>query len=199
MRMPSIAISRMSYQDQAQSAPPTDLYTGLREIVLQPVRTLVPPWSWKAAALSAICRAGTFFAGNLRSGPKEALRAMLVEAIFAVLTAGLIGAISQRLRAANPAWATGAVVCVGFPGVMILAQFLVHRAAHTPHVGLGLLSSFCLAAIASAFTWYAMRHGALLGGTRSTSLRHDLESLPGITLDFMLAVPRDLIGLFRRT
>jgi hypothetical protein len=124
---------------------------------------------------------------------------MMVEAVFAVLTAGIIGAISQRLRAANPAWATAALVCLGLPGVMILAQFVLHRAAHTPHIGPGLLSSFCFAAIAAAYTWYAMRHGALLGGIHSTSLRHDLQSLPSITLGFILAVPRSLRGFFRRT
>ncbi len=169
----------MMSEHRSQSDPPEDLYTGLREIVLEPVRTLVPPWSWKAAALSAFARAGSFFVSNLKSGPKEAIRAMLVEAVFAVFTAGLIGAISQRLRAANPAWATAAVVCLGLPGIMILAQILVHR-------------SVFLAAVASTYTWYAMRHGALLGGAASTSLRHDLHNLPRITLDFMFAVPRSL-------
>ena len=53
--------------------------------------------------------------------------------------------------------------------------------------------------MAAAFTWYAMRHGALLGGTRSTSVRHDLGSLPGIALDFVLAVPRKLLRFFRRS
>ncbi len=188
----------MRTENETGSAPPVDLYSGLREMILRPVQTLVPPWSWKAAALSAIVRAGSFFVSNLRSGPREAVRAMLVEAVFAVFTAGIIGAISQRLRAANPAWATAAVVCLGLPGAMTLAQFLVHRAAHTPHVGPGLVASFCLAASAAAFTWYAMRHGALLGGARSTSLRHDLQSLPGITLGFVLAVPRRVWRLLQR-
>lgn len=183
---------------QLTSHPPTDLYSGAREIVLHPVRTLVPPWSWKAAALSAILRAVSFFASNLRSGPKQAVRAMMIEAVFAVFTAGVIGAISQRLRAANPAWITAILVSTGLPGIMVLTQAVVHHAAHTPHVGLGLISSFCLAAIASAYTWYAMRHGALLGGTSSTSLRHDLHGLPEITLDFLLAIPRKVSGLHER-
>jgi hypothetical protein len=180
-----------------RSDPPTDLYSGTREIVLHPIRTLVPPWSWKAAVLSAMLRAASFFVSNLRSGPKQALRAMIVEAVFAIFTAGVIGAISQRLRAANPAWATAALVCIGLPGVMVCAQFLLHRAARTPHVGLGLVSSFSLSAIAAAFTWYAMRHGTLLGGTSSTSLRHDFHNLPAIMLAFLLAVPRKVSGFLR--
>ena len=83
----------MRTENETGSAPPVDLYSGLREMILRPVQTLVPPWSWKAAALSAIVRAGSFFVSNLRSGPREAVRAMLVEAVFAVFTAGFIGAI----------------------------------------------------------------------------------------------------------
>ena len=75
-------------------------------------------------------------------------------------------------------------------------QLGVHRAAHTPQVGAGVLASFCFAAASSAFSWYAMRHGALLGGTDSTSLVHDLRSLPGIMLNFVLAVPRTLYDRF---
>ena len=48
-------------------------------------------------------------------------------------------------------------------GVVLVA---LHRAAHTSRVG--VLPSFCFAAAFSAFSWYAMRHGALLGGTDST-------------------------------
>jgi hypothetical protein len=60
------------------------------------------------------------------------------------------------------------------------------------HPQVGVVASFCFAAAFSAFSWYAMRHGALLGGTDSTSLVHDLRSLPGIMLNFVLAVPRTL-------
>jgi hypothetical protein len=79
---------------------------------------------------------------------------------------------------------------------MVLAQLGVHRAAHTPHIGTGVLASFCFAAVSSAFSWYAMRHGALLGGTDSTSLVHDIRSLPGIALNFALVVPRTLYDRF---
>jgi hypothetical protein len=72
----------------------------------------------------------------------------VVEAVFAIFAAGLIGAVSQRLRASQPVWETAAIVCLGLPALMMVAQLGVHRAAHTPHVGVGV------------FSWYAMRHGA---------------------------------------
>ena len=194
MRALRIAELAMFDMRQEGSPPPDDLYSALRDIVFRPVKTLAPPWSWKAAALSALLRGITFFVGNLRSGHQNALQAMMVEAVFAIFAAGLIGAVSQRLRASQPVWETAAIVCLGLPALMVVAQLGVHRAAHTPR--LGVLASFCFAAAFSAFSWYAMRHGALLGGTDSTSLVHDLRSLPGIMLNFFLAVPRTLYDRF---
>ncbi len=157
------------------------------------MRTLVPPWSWKAAACSAVLRAATFFLTNLRSGRWEATKAMLVEALFAIFAGGLIGAVSQQLRRARPLWATAVLVWAGLPGLMIIAQFAVHRIAGTPHLGAGLITSFGLAAVASAFSWYAMRQGAMLGGNDETTVGHDLHVLPGIVLGFFLVVPRLLL------
>jgi hypothetical protein len=194
MRALRIAELAMFDMRQEGSPPPDDLHSALRDIVFRPVKTLAPPWSWKAAALSALLRGITFFVGNLRSGHQHALKAMMVEAVFAIFAAGLIGAVSQRLRASQPVWETAAIVCLGLPALMVVAQLGVHRAAHTPQVG--VLASLCFAAAFSAFSWYAMRHGALLGGTDSTSLVHDLHSLPGITLNLVLAVPRTLYDRF---
>jgi hypothetical protein len=177
--------------------PPDDLYGALRDITLRPFKTLKPPWSWKAAILSALLRGVTFYISNLRSGRDRAAAAMVVEAIFAVFASGLIGAVSQRLRASQPVLATASVVCLGLPALMVMAQLGIHHAARTPHVGAGVLVSFCLASVSTAFSWYAMRHGSLLGGAESTTIAHDMASLPRITLSFVTSVPRALIHHFR--
>jgi hypothetical protein len=180
----------------SQSEMPEDLTQALKQMLTSPVKTLVPPWSWKAAAFSAILRSATFFVTNIHSGRWQATKAMLVEAIFAIFAGGLIGAISQQLRRAKPLWATAILVWAGLPGLMILAQLAVHHVAGTPHVSGGVVASFSLAAAASAFSWYAMRQGAMLGGIDETTVGHDLTSLPGITLDFLLVVPRLLTKRF---
>jgi len=153
----------------------------------------MPVWSWKSASISALLRAFTFFATNLRAGRFDAIRAGLVEAVFAIFAAGLMGAVSQRLRLAQPAWKTALVVWLAMPFTMLLAQFGVHHIAGTPHLGTGLIASFCFAAIASSFSWYAMRHGALLGGDAETSLTHDARHLPRIILNYILVIPRALL------
>jgi hypothetical protein len=168
----------------------------MRDMMLHPRRCLFPAWSWKSAVLSALLRAATFFATNLRAGMFDAIRAGLVEMVFAIFAAGLMGAVSQRLRLARPLWATVLVVWLGLPGAMLLAQLGLHKAARTPHMGTGLTVSFCFASVASSFSWYAMRHGALLGGDASTSLLHDVRHLPRIMLNYVLAGPKLVWQLF---
>ena len=169
---------------------PVHLRGALTEIVREPIRTLVPPWSWKAAAFAAAVRGLAFFLTNLRAGRGEASKVLIVRAIFAFITGGLIGAISQQLRNAVPLWATAAVVWIGLPGVMLLAQSGVHRLARTPHLSGGLVLSFSLSTVSAAFSWYAMRHGAMLGGSDETTILHDIEVLPKIFVGFLLAAPR---------
>ncbi len=178
------------------SSPPKDLREALWSMLRSPVKTLVPPWSWKAAVFTAILRSLAFFITNLGSGPREATKAMVVEAVYAVFAAGLIGAISQQLRDAEPLWATAMMVWAGLPGLMLLAQAGIHRLAHTPHLSGGLVVSFLFSSVAAAFTWYAMRHGAMLGGDDETSVMQDLRALPGISRDFLLVGPRVLRKLF---
>jgi hypothetical protein len=176
---------------------PVNLWQALREMCKKPVRTLVPPWSWKAAAFAAALRGTAFFTTNLRAGKGEATKALLVEALFAFVTGGLIGAISQHLRKAEPVWATAVLVWIGLPGLMLLAQTGIHHLAHTPHLSAGLVLSFCLAVVSAAFSWYAMRHGAMLGGSEETTVPHDLEALPKILIEFLLTGPRLAASVFR--
>ena len=161
-------------------------------MIRNPIRTIVPPWSWKAAACSAVVRALAFFVTNLQAGHAAATKAMLVEAVYAIFAGGLIGAVSQQLRRARPLWATALLICIGLPGLMTLAQVAIHHFAGTPHQSGGLLISLCFAALTASYSWYAMRSGAMLGGTEATTVWHDFQSLPRISLDFLLLAPRHL-------
>ena len=159
-------------------------------MVHHPLRTIVPPWSWKAAVSTAAFRGLAFFASNLQAGREQATRAMVIEAVFAVFAGGLIGAISQYLRHTKPRWATALFLSLVLPGAMTLAQGGLHRVAGTRHQSSGLVASFFIAAFSAAYTWYAMRHGAMLGGVEQTAVSHDLRVLPRISLDFFLSIPR---------
>ena len=185
-------------RNERELRPMANLRHALREIVVHPLRTLVPPWSWKAAAFAAAVRGVAFFITNLKAGQRAAGKALVVEAVFAFIAGGLIGAISQQLRKAEPLWATACLVWLALPGIMLFAQLEVHSLAHTPYLTGGLVLSFCLAAVSAAFSWYAMRQGAMLGGSDETTIRHDLQVLPSILFSFLVAVPALVIGTLRK-
>jgi hypothetical protein len=179
---------------EEDSAASTDLWETLVGMIKNPIRSIVPPWSWKAAVFSATLRALTFFVTNLKSGQSLALRAMWVEAVYAIFAAGLAGAISQQLRRTKPLWGTLLVVLVALPGIFVIGQAGIHALAHTPRIAGGLIASYFLTSLSSGFSWYAMRHGAMLGGVDDTSIRHDLKALPAIGLGFVLAIPQAIAG-----
>ena len=171
----------------------TSLGAALRDVIQHPVASLLGAWNWKAAAFSAMIRAGIFFATNLRAGHQKALQAMLVEATFAIFAAGVMAAFTQRLRNTQPLWATALVVWLGMPTAMVTAQYTVHHLSGTAHVRAGLIASFCFAGIASGFNWYAQRKGVMLSGDGEPSFAKDLRAIPGVILDFVLAGPKTVL------
>ena len=141
-------------------------------------------------------RALTFFITNLKAGERVALRAMWVEAVYAIFASGLVGAVSQQLRRTKPL-ATLLFVLGGLPGTFVLGQVLIHMFAHTPRIAGGLIASFLLTSLSSSFSWYAMRHGAMLGGVDETSIPDDFKALPRIAMGFLLALPRASGRMYR--
>ena len=149
-------------------------------------------WNWKAAALSAVVRSTLFLLTNLRAGRERALHAAAVEAGIAVVAAGVMGAITQRLRFAKPVWATGFMVWLGLPGALVGVQYQIHRWAGTPHLRTGLILSFLLASMATGFSWFAQRRGVLLAGGEAPDAALDARALPRVIWDFFMALPRAL-------
>jgi len=172
------------------AAPPDRLAPALLGMLRRPVTNLFAAWNWKAAILSALIRASLFYATNLRSGGGSALRASLVEAGFAILAAGVLASVTQRLRATRPVWATALVVWLAIPLLLLAVQSSVHNLFGTPHLRTGLIVSFAMAAVGSGFNWYAQRRGVLLAGADESSAAGDLRAMPGVILDFVLAGPR---------
>jgi hypothetical protein len=182
----------MDMTAQARQGPGADetLAAALWDIVRHPARNLLTAWNWKAALISVCIRASVFFATNLRAGRGSAMRASLTEAAFAILAAGVLAAITQRVRHAKPVWATGMAVWLGVPALLLTVQSTVHHLAGTPHMKTGLIASFCMAAFGSGFNWYAQRRGVLITGPESAG--GDLKLLPKVLWEFLTAGPRAL-------
>lgn len=147
---------------------------------------LLKQWNWKAAAFSAMLRGVLFFVLNLRAGHAVAAKAMGVEVLYATAAAGLAGAATQRLRYATPQRATAAVILLGIPVVMLVAQAAVHHATGTPRLRSSLLASFVFASLATGFNWFAMRQGVFVT-QGPTSFWHDLLQVPRLIGRFVSA------------
>ena len=72
------------------------LSKALLLMLRHPIRGVLFHWNWKAALLSAAIRSAIFFGVNLRAGRISAVKAMLVEAVYAAWASGLFGAVTQR-------------------------------------------------------------------------------------------------------
>jgi hypothetical protein len=150
---------------------------------------MVLGWNWKAALLSAAIRGGIFFFTTLKAGARHALTATLAEAVFAAVVAGLMGAVTQRLRNATPVWLTGVIVSAGMPCILQLLQYWLHLALGTPHLKAGMMVTFIYAALAMLFNWFAMRHGTLLTAGEGRPLWRDVVGMPKMVAEFLIALP----------
>lgn len=113
---------------------------------------------------------------------------MLVEAAYATVAAGLAGAITQRLRHAEPRGSTALVVWLAIPLLMLMMQAAVHHAMGTPRLRSSMLASFVFAAFATGFNWFAMSRGAFVTG-EGRSFGRDLMLLPKLVGQFFLSLP----------
>jgi hypothetical protein len=190
--------------DRLVSAPAPSLGQAFFALLRHPFLALIEGFNWKTAAISAFFRAIMFFFSNLRAGQQLALRATLVEAVYAIVAMGLAGAITERIRNARPTWITGTIVWLVIPALLLPAQYLVHRHFGTPRLRTSMIASFCFAALGTGFNWFAMRRGALLVtgpsvgdptvDAPSSNFAADLRALPRLILDFLTAAPRALLS-----
>ena len=154
-------------------------------------------FNWKMAVWSAGLRGGMFFLTNLRSGHSAALRATWVEAVYALVSMGLLGAATERIKDLRPAWLTAVMVWAAMPVLTLMGEFEVHLWFGTPQMKTSMTASFVLAAVGSGFSWFAMRRGAFLVGElgiEEPSFMDDVRAVPLLVWEFVSAGPRALMA-----
>jgi hypothetical protein len=165
------------------AARPVPLQQALGNMLRAPF-VLLRDWNWKAALFSAVLRAIMFFLTNRHAGHYSGLKAMLVELVYATFAAGIVGAVTQRLRHATPRAATATVVWFLLPAIMLAAQAVVHYAMGTPRLRVSLIASFIFSAFATGFNWFAMSRGVFVTG-EGRSFARDLLLVPRLILHFV--------------
>ena len=148
------------------------------ELARHPVKHVIFGWHWKNAVMSAVTHRLLFFVANLAAGPGRASRAAIVEFALRMPLVGLLAAVTQLFRLAEPAWAAAAVTVTVLPLAAHIAELATHVAAGTPQLRTSLIASIAMSAVATAFNLFAMRRGTLIVGDGARSLADDLSSLP---------------------
>ncbi|MFN2977073.1 hypothetical protein [Terriglobus aquaticus] len=172
------------------SARAEPLGVALRRILRDPL-LLLRGWNWKTAAFSALMRGVMFLLINLRAGQGKAVRAMVVEALYAISISGLAGALTQRLRHAEPRRLTAVVVLLFIPLLVLTGEALVHAATGTPRLARSMAGSFLFAALGSGFNWFAMSRGAFVTG-EGRSFGRDLLLVPKLIWEFVTLPLREV-------
>jgi hypothetical protein len=166
---------------------------ALAEIARHPAQSLLAGWNWKLALFSALYRAALFFIVALRSGWKAAVSALTLEAAYRVVASGFQGALTQALCNAKPVWLSALLLLVIVPACLQAIEFAMHWIAGTPGLWTAFLFSTVATAVASLFSWFAMRRGAFLVG--EAPVARDLKRVPQLILDFILFLPRAVFEL----
>lgn len=147
---------------------------------------LGPFWNWKTALCSGLYRAPAFVGVSLRHGLPAAARAGAAEFLLFALICGLSGAAVERLRHLRPDWLARLIILGVIPASLHLCEFALHAALGTPARRSGLAVSLGLTVVSEAFSWYAMRQGALLTGGEGRRLSDDLRRMPALVRGFLL-------------
>jgi hypothetical protein len=163
---------------------------AIADVVRHPIRHLGRRWNWKAAILSAGSRGVLFFVVNLPAGRSAATAALATEVAYRAATSGFHAALTQAIGRAEPAWAATLAAMAVLPLVGHGGEFLVHWWRGTPRLGQSVVASVAFTMVSTAFHVFAMRRGVLVVDDRRRPFLDDLRRLPGLVLDFVLAILR---------
>lgn len=171
---------------------------ALCSLVRHPVTYLVRGWNWKAAVVSAICRAGIFLAANLPAGIEAGLAAMSTEVVFRIVVSGSLGSATQAVGTVSSAGRSMMVALLVIPVAGHLAEYAVHRLAGTARLGHSSAASVAFSLMTTAFNVFAMRRGALIVGEGAASLAADLSRMPALIAAFVRALARSTFETLAR-
>ena len=184
-------------RDWSQQQSPSEVVAALSDLVLHPAQTFFYSWNWKAALLSAMLRTPLFLVATLRQGLEAVSIAVLAEALYSAAISGCYGAVVQKLRRAHPLWASGVLILVILPGLLLWLDYLLHLYTAMTNLKGGMLAAGSLSVLSSLFNWYLMSRDSLLVGKEGRSFASDLKRMPRMLTDFLCWVPRHCYRLLR--
>lgn len=141
-------------------------------------------WNWKAALITAICRAGACMAALWHSPLYAREHFGVVEAVYVLLTAGIFSAWQQQALDVKPRKLAWAITVLAIPLGSLAGDSALHLwldYGNMRALGIGAL----IVTVASAmFHWHLMRNGVMLVGEQSGSLMDDMKQIPRLCATF---------------
>jgi hypothetical protein len=154
-------------------------------------------WNWKAALITAICRAGACMAALWHSPLHAREHFGAVEAAYVLLTAGIFSAWQQQALDVKPRRLAWAVVVLAIPLGSLAADSALHLwldHGNMRALGIGGLIATLISAM---FHWHVMQNGAMLVGESSRSFVDDLKQMPRLVATFVWDPVRTVINRTR--
>jgi hypothetical protein len=142
-------------------------------------------WNWKAALITAVCRAGACMAALWHSSLYAREHFGVVEAVYVLLTAGVFSAWQQQALDVKPRKLAWAIVVLAIPlgslaGDSALHLWLDH--GNMRALGIGAL---IVTVVSALFHWHIMQKGAMLVGRNSRSFADDMKRMPQLVVSFV--------------
>lgn len=154
-------------------------------------------WNWKAALITAICRAGACMAALWHSPLHAREHFGAVEAAYVLLTAGIFSAWQQQALDVKPRRLAWTVVVLAIPLGSLAADSALHLwLDHGNMRALGI-GGLIVTLFSAMFHWHVMQNGAMLVGESSRSLVDDMKQMPRLVATFVWDPIRAVINRTR--
>jgi hypothetical protein len=141
-------------------------------------------WNWKAALITAICRAGACMAALWHSPLYTREHFGAVEAAYVLLTAGIFSAWQQQALDVKPRKLGWVVTVLAIPLGSLAGDSALHLWLDNGDMKALGISALIVTVASAMFHWHIMRNGAMLVGESSRSFMDDMKAMPRLLVTF---------------
>jgi hypothetical protein len=141
-------------------------------------------WHWKAALVTAICRAGACMVALWHAPLHARAHFGVVEAAYVLLTAGVFSAWQQQAMDVRPRKLAWSITVLAIPLGSLSADSALHLwldHGNMRALGIGALIATLISAM---FHWHVMQNGAMLVGKAGGSFVDDMKQMPRLAVTF---------------
>ena len=142
-------------------------------------------WNWKAALITAVCRAGACMAALWHSSLHTREHFGAVEAAYVLLTAGIFSAWQQQAMNVKPRKLAWTITVLAIPLGSLAADAALHLWLDNGNMRALGIGALIVTVVSGMFHWHVMKHGAMLVGDDSRSFADDMKRMPALAVSFV--------------